>query len=74
MKPSLFLIKREIGRNLENQKTEVSFAVVDSDVHKAYPRNFLCILPMSQGLLSGSSTFGNLFGEDIIGKRYLRGC
>jgi hypothetical protein len=64
MRPSLLLIKREMGRNLENPKMEISFAVVDSDLHKAYPRNFLCVLPTFQGLLSESSMFSKLFRED----------
>jgi hypothetical protein len=66
MKPSLFLIKREVGRSLENPKIEVSFAVVDSDLRKAYPANFLCVLPLSQSLHNGHSAFSKLFGDDSI--------
>jgi hypothetical protein len=65
MKPRLHLIKREIG-NFENPKTEVLFVVVDSDIPKSYPLNFVCVMPQSQGLVSGHSTFKNLFGEDSI--------
>jgi hypothetical protein len=66
MKPSLLLIKREVGRNLEDPITEVSFAVVNLDVRRAYPANFVCVLPLSHGLFSGHSIFSKLFGEDSI--------
>jgi len=66
MKPSLLLIKREIGRNLENPKTEVSFAIVNSDVRRAYPANFVCVLPLSHCLFSEHSIFSKLFDEDSI--------
>jgi len=65
MKPSLLLFKREIGR-CENPKIEVDFAVVDFDVRKAYPANFVCVLPTSQSLFSGRSIFSRLFGEDSV--------
>ena len=64
MKPSLLLIKREVGRNLENPIPGVSFAVVNLDVRKDYPANFVCVLPLSHGLFSGHSIFSKLFGED----------
>ena len=66
MKPRLHLIKREIGKSLENPKTEVLFAVVDSDIPKSYPLNFVCLMPLSQSLFGGHSTFRNLFGEDSV--------
>ena len=66
MKPRLLLIKREIGRNLENPKTEVSFAVVNLDVRKDYPANFVCVLPLSHSLFGGHSMFSKLFGEESI--------
>jgi hypothetical protein len=66
MKPRLFLFKKDVGRSLENPKTEVLFVVVDSDISKAYPLNFVCMLPLSQGLCSGHSAFRKLFGEDSI--------
>ena len=65
MKPCLYFIKREIG-NFENPKTEVLFVVVDAEIPKAYPLNFVCVMPQSQGLFSGHSTFRNLFGEDSV--------
>jgi hypothetical protein len=66
MKPSLYLLKREIGKTLENPKTEILFVVVDSDKSKAYPLNFVCVLPLSQGLCSGHSAYSKLFGQDSI--------
>jgi DNA-directed RNA polymerase subunit RPC12/RpoP len=66
MKPSLLLIKREIGRNIENPKKEISFAVINLDVRKDYPANFVCVLPLSHCLFSGHSIFSKLFGEDSI--------
>jgi hypothetical protein len=66
MRPNLYLLKREIGRNFENPKMEVRFAVVNSDIRKDYPANFVCVLPHSQGLLNGHSIFSKTFGEDSI--------
>jgi hypothetical protein len=66
MKPRLYFLKREVGRSVENPKTEVLFVVVDSDISKTYPLNFVCVFPLSQGLCSGHSAFRKLFGEDTI--------
>jgi hypothetical protein len=66
MNPRLYLLKRDVGRNLENPKTEVLFVVVDSDIPKTYPLNFVCVLPLSQGLCSGQSAFRKLFGKESI--------
>lgn len=66
MKPNLMLLKREIGRNIENPKTEVHFVVVDSEIRKDYPSNFVCKLPLSQTLLSGNSQFCKVFGVDSV--------
>ena len=66
MKPNLYFLKKEIGRTIENQKTEVHFVVVDSDTSKDYPLNFICVLPQIQGLIKGRSTFGKIFGEESI--------
>jgi hypothetical protein len=65
MKPRLILFKKEVGR-LDNPKTEVHFVVIDSDLSKEYPMNFVCVLPLSQSLHSGHSTFRKLFGEESI--------
>jgi hypothetical protein len=66
MKPSLYLLKRDVGKSFEKPKKEVFFVVVDSDNSKDYPLNFVCVLPLSQGLFSGHSVFRKLFGEDSI--------
>jgi hypothetical protein len=66
MKPLLYLLKREVGRSLENPKIEVLFVVVDSDISKTYPLNFICVLPLSQRLYSSHSAFRKLFGDDTI--------
>ena len=66
MKPCLYLLKREIGRTIENPKTKVHFVVVDSDTSKDYPLNFICVLPQIQGLLNRQSTFSKIFGEDSV--------
>ncbi len=66
MKPSLRLFKRNVGGTIENPKTEVLFVVVDSQISKTYPLNFVCMLPLPQGLCSGHSAFRKLFGEDSI--------
>ena len=66
MKPRLYLLKREIGRAIENPKTKVHFVVVDSDTSKDYPLNFICVLPRIQGLVNGHSVFGKIFGEDSV--------
>ncbi len=66
MKPNLYFLKKEIGRTIENQKTEVHFVVVDSDTSKDYPLNFICVLPQIQGLIKGRSTFGKIFGEESV--------
>jgi hypothetical protein len=66
MKPRLYLLKREIGRAIENPKTEIHFVVVDSDTSKDYPLNFICLLPQIQGLVNRHSTFGKIFGEDSV--------
>jgi hypothetical protein len=66
MKPRLYLFKREVGRSVENPKTEVLFVVVDSDISKTYPLNFVCVFPSSQGLYKGHSAFRKLFGEDTL--------
>ena len=65
MKPRLILFKKELGK-LEYPKTEVHFMVVDSDLSKEYPMNFVCVLPLSQSLHSGHSTFRKPFGEESI--------
>ncbi len=65
MKPRLILFKREVGR-LDYPKTEVHFVVVDSDLSKEYPLNFVCVLPLSQALHRGHSAFRKLFGEESI--------
>jgi hypothetical protein len=66
MKPSLYLVKRELGRTFENPKTEVHFIIVDSDISKDYPLNFICVLPQGQSLVSGHSAFRRIFGEDSV--------
>ena len=65
MKPHLILFKKEVGR-LDYPKTEVHFVVVDSDKSKEYPMNFVCVLPLSQSLHCGHSTFRKMFGEESI--------
>jgi hypothetical protein len=59
------MLKRDMGRSVESRKTEVLFVVVDSDISKSYPANFVCVLPLSQGL-NGHSIFSKLFGEDSL--------
>ena len=59
------MVKRDMGRSLDSRKTEVLFVVVDSDITKDYPANFVCVLPLTQGLC-GNSVFSKLFGEDNI--------
>ena len=66
MRPSLYLLKREIGRTIENPKTEVHFVVVDSDASKDYPFNFICVLPQIQSLVNKRSIFGRIFGEASV--------
>ncbi len=66
MKPRLILFKKEVGRNFDNPKTEVHFVVVDSNLSNDYPLNFVCVLPLSERLYSGHSTFRKLFGEESI--------
>lgn len=64
-KPRLILLRREVGR-LDYPKTEVHFVVIDSDLSKEYPLNFVCVLPLSQALHSRHSTFRKLFGKESI--------
>ena len=66
MNPRLYLLKRKVGRRLENSKTKVLFVVVDSDKSKKYPLNFICMFPLSMGLCRGHSAFRKLFGEDSV--------
>ena len=66
MKPRLYFLKSEIGRKIENQKTEVHFVVVDPDNSRDYPFNFICVLPKTHGLVNRHSTFGKIFGEDSV--------
>ena len=66
MKPSLRFFKRDVGGTIENRKTKVLFVVVDSAICKAYPLNFVCMLPLPHGLCSGHSAFRKLFGEDSM--------
>ncbi len=66
MKPNLMLLKREVGRNIENPKTEVHFVVIDTEIRKDYPSNFVCKLPLSQTLLSGNSQFCKVFGDESV--------
>jgi len=66
MKPRLFFLKRVVGRNYDSMETKVFFVIVDSDISKAYPLNFVCKLPMVDGLCNGHSAFKKLFGEDGI--------
>ncbi len=60
------LLKREVGRNIENPKTEVHFVVIDTEIRKDYPSNFVCKLPLSQTLLSGNSQFCKVFGDESV--------
>jgi|GEM_PF-3460048 hypothetical protein len=66
MKPSLFLLKKEVGRTIENPKTVVHFVIVDSQTPKDYPLNFVCVLPNVQGLVNGHTTFSRLFGKESV--------
>ena len=66
MKPSLRLFKRDAGGTIENPKTEVLLVVVDSNISKPYPLNFVCMFPLPHGLCRGHSAFRKLFGEDSI--------
>ena len=66
MKPSLYVLKRDLGRNSENPKTEVHFVIIDSEASKDYPLNFVCVLPQGQSLVNGHSTFRKIFGEDSV--------
>jgi len=66
MRPCLYLLKREIGGRIEDSKTEVHFVVVDSDISKAYPRNFICVLPKIQRLDNKHSAFRKIFGEGSV--------
>jgi hypothetical protein len=65
VKPSLYLVKRDMGRSMDSRKTEVLFVVVDSDISRAYPANFVCVLPLTQGLC-GNSIFSKMFGDDSL--------
>ena len=59
------MLKRDMGRSVDSRKTEVLFVVVDSDISKTYPANFVCVLPLSQGL-NGHSIFSKLFGDESL--------
>ena len=66
MKPSLYLFKKDVGKRIENPKTEVHFVIVDAEKYKDYPLNFVCILPQVQGLVNTRSAFKKIFGEESI--------
>jgi hypothetical protein len=64
VKPCLMLLKKDVGRSVENPKVQVLFVVIDFDKSEVYPSNFVCMLPTAQGLFAGHSIFSKLFGDD----------
>ena len=63
-KPSLYVFKKDVGKRIENPKTEVHFVIVDTENNKDYPLNFVCVLPKC--LINTRSAFRKIFGEENI--------
>ena len=62
MKPSLHALKKQKGLTTPTKKTVVSLAVVDQEIKKKYPANFVCILPRQFSF--PTCTFQKLYGDN----------
>jgi hypothetical protein len=70
MNPSLYMFKRgagkSVGRSSHSLKTEIHFVVVNLDEPKAYPMNFICVLPQDHSVLNGTCNFNKIFGDGSL--------
>jgi predicted alternative tryptophan synthase beta-subunit len=63
MNPQLFIVKNRNSRDYTLRKS-IRFAIIDSDTHKGYPSNFICMLPQHVNMNSeDTSVFAKTFGE-----------
>jgi hypothetical protein len=63
MKPRLYIVKGKTTRS-NSGRSYIHFAVVDFDVAKTYPSNFVCVLPQHVSTAAeGSSVFAKTFGD-----------
>lgn len=63
MKPQLYIVKGKSTRSY-TVRSYIHFAVIDLDVAKTYPSNFVCVLPQHvSSAAEGSSVFAKTFGE-----------
>ncbi len=60
MKPSLHALKKQKGLTTTTRRRVVHLVVVDQEIKKKYPANFICVLPGQFGF--PSSTFEKLYG------------
>ena len=63
MNPRLYIMKIASARDYSSKRA-IRFAVVDSDTDKAYPSNFICMLPQHVSETDhDSSVFARTFGN-----------
>ncbi len=62
MKPGLLLLR---VKNLKKYTSSryFRFAVVNLDIHKRYPVNYVCMLPMHLDAVKKLSAFDRIFGD-----------
>ena len=65
MNPKLIFKKKNNGCN--SGHTVIHCIIVDSDIPKGYPANFLCVLPLRKGLIDDQrSRFSEIFGDKKV--------
>lgn len=66
MKPRLYIMKIANAKDYSSKRA-IRFAVVDSEITKAYPSNFICMLPQHVSAADDdSSVFARTFGETRV--------
>lgn len=77
MRPSLHMLKKQIGRTEFTMETDVQVVVVDLDRSEKYPLNFVCVFP--QIIISREkriNIFGKIFGTGSleVARKLLQGA
>ena len=66
MNPQLRILKGKTAKDYAAGKS-IRFAIIDQDTAKAYPANFICILPQHMNAATeDSSVFAKTFKEERI--------
>jgi hypothetical protein len=66
MNPRLYIMKLKNAKDYSSRRA-IRFAVVDSDIEKTYPSNFICMLPQHVSVADeDSSVFARTFKDTRV--------